>query len=155
MSTTAHPETDDQTERAKRVMEDMLRSYASSYSEWSTSLPLVEFALNNSVHRYTDVTPFFANYARHPHVPITLSTSVGCSTLVGGESTVTDDSLGALSASTTPRDLTAQKADSFNEIQDYASENKKVNIRDSQLTHMVTPTIGDKQTNSSCEDKVY
>ena len=67
MSTTAHPETNCQTERANRVMEHILRSFASSYSEWSTSLPPLEFALKNSVHISTVVTLFFAISARHSY----------------------------------------------------------------------------------------
>jgi len=38
MSTSAHPETNDQTER---VVEDVLRSYATSYASWSEFLPMV------------------------------------------------------------------------------------------------------------------
>jgi hypothetical protein len=69
MSTAAHPETDGQTERANRVVEDVLRSYATSYTSWSEFLPMVEFALNNSVHASTGLTPFYVNNARHPRVP--------------------------------------------------------------------------------------
>ncbi|NAU33253.1 transposase, partial [Klebsiella pneumoniae] len=47
MSTASHPETDGQTERANRVVEDVLRSFATLFKSWSTFLPLVEFALNN------------------------------------------------------------------------------------------------------------
>ena len=68
MSTAAHPETDGQTERVNRVLEDVLRSYATSFSSWSTFLPLAEFALNNAVHASTGLTPFFVNSARHPRV---------------------------------------------------------------------------------------
>ena len=74
MSTAAHPESDGQTERANRVVEDMLRSFCSKYpTEWSSLLPLVEFAINNSVHASTGYTPFFLNHLRNPRVPATLS----------------------------------------------------------------------------------
>ncbi|CAH0489286.1 unnamed protein product [Peronospora farinosa] len=53
MSTAAHPETDGQTERVNRVLEDVLRSYATSFTSWSAFLPLAEFALNNAVHAST------------------------------------------------------------------------------------------------------
>ena len=59
MSTAAHPETDGQTERANRVVEDVLRSFAQSFPSWSSFLPMVEFAINNSVHASTGHTPFF------------------------------------------------------------------------------------------------
>ena len=85
MSTTSHPETDGQTERVNRVMEDILRSYATSYDQWSDALPLVEFAINNSTHSSTGVTPFYANYARHPRVAASLLGPAGESPLGGGE----------------------------------------------------------------------
>ncbi|KAE8992611.1 Transposon Tf2-6 polyprotein [Phytophthora fragariae] len=39
MSTASHPETDGQTERANRVVEDVLRSFATSFKSWNTSPP--------------------------------------------------------------------------------------------------------------------
>ena len=91
MSTAAHPETDGQTERVNRVLEDVLRSYATSFASWSSFLPLAEFALNNAVHASTGLTPFFINNARHPRVPATLlirphdTKSAPGSSLGGGE----------------------------------------------------------------------
>ncbi|KAE8910967.1 hypothetical protein PF007_g23126 [Phytophthora fragariae] len=64
MSTAAHPETDGQTERVNRVLEDVLRSYATSFASWSSFLPMAEFALNNSTHASTELTPFFVNNTR-------------------------------------------------------------------------------------------
>lgn len=87
MSTAVHPETDGQTERVNRVIEDVLRSYATS---WSDFLPLAEFALSNAVHASSDLTPFFVNHARHPRVPVMLAvealTVADGSTLEGEES---------------------------------------------------------------------
>ncbi|GMF50554.1 unnamed protein product [Phytophthora fragariaefolia] len=89
MSTAAHPETDGQTERVNRVLEDVLRSYATSFTSWSKFLPLAEFALNNAEHASTGVTPFFANNARHPRVPALLAVAhpmvPGASTLGGDD----------------------------------------------------------------------
>ena len=76
MSTASHPESDGQTERANRVLEDMLRSFCAKFpSEWSSLLPLVEFAINNAVHASTGYTPFYVNHLRNPRVPATLSTN--------------------------------------------------------------------------------
>ncbi|POM62678.1 LOW QUALITY PROTEIN: putative retroelement [Phytophthora palmivora] len=73
MSTADHPQTDGQTERANRVLEDTLRSIcAEAPRSWSDQLPMVEFALNNAVHASTGFTPFYLNGLRHPQVPLTL-----------------------------------------------------------------------------------
>ena len=87
MSTASHPETDGQTERVNRVLEDVLRSYATSFTSWSSFLPLAEFTINNAVHASTGLTPFFVNNARHPRVPALLALSASehpVSTLGGG-----------------------------------------------------------------------
>ncbi|POM77036.1 Putative retroelement [Phytophthora palmivora] len=60
MSTADHPQTDGQTERVNRVLEDTLRSIcAEAPRSWSDQLPMVEFALNNAVHASTGFTPFY------------------------------------------------------------------------------------------------
>ncbi|KAE9355385.1 hypothetical protein PF008_g4082 [Phytophthora fragariae] len=61
MSTASHPETDSQTERPNRVVEDVLTSFATSFKSWSAFLPMVEFALDNAVHASTGLTPFYVN----------------------------------------------------------------------------------------------
>ena len=74
MSTTAHPETDGQTERVNRVLVGILRSYASSiYQNWSQFLPMVEFAINNAIHVSHGYSPFYVNYLYHPRVPSRLN----------------------------------------------------------------------------------
>ncbi|KAE9024981.1 hypothetical protein PF011_g3257 [Phytophthora fragariae] len=94
MSTAAHPETDGQTERVNRVLEDVLRSYAMSFASWSSFLPLAEFSLNNAEHASTGLTPFFANNARHPRTPALIAvvhpTAPRGSTLGGDEDDVHD-----------------------------------------------------------------
>jgi hypothetical protein len=80
MSTSDHPQTDGQTERANRVLEEILRSYAHSFP-WSACLPMAEFAINNSVHASTSHTPFFVNGLRHPRLPALLGAA---SRLSGG-----------------------------------------------------------------------
>ncbi|KAE9232623.1 hypothetical protein PF002_g12313 [Phytophthora fragariae] len=57
MFTAAQPETDGQTERVNRVLDDVLP----------------EFVLNNSTHASPGPTPFFVNNARHPRVPALLA----------------------------------------------------------------------------------
>ncbi|KAG3112475.1 hypothetical protein PI125_g8193 [Phytophthora idaei] len=69
MSTAAQPKTDGQTEHGNRVLGDVLRSYATSFTSCSSFLPTVEFALNNAEHASTGLTPFYVNYGRHPRVP--------------------------------------------------------------------------------------
>ncbi|KAG3002336.1 hypothetical protein PC120_g19784 [Phytophthora cactorum] len=73
MSTADHPQTDGQTERVNRVLEDTLRSVCAAVPRtWSERLPVVELALNNAVHASTVFTPFYLNGMRHPRVPLTL-----------------------------------------------------------------------------------
>ena len=90
MSTADHPQTDGQTERANRVLEEILRGYVHSFSSWSAFLPMAEFAINNSVHASTTHTPFFVNGLRHPRVPSLL----GRSPILSGGGTASSDPLG-------------------------------------------------------------
>uniref|UniRef100_A0AAV1U9L3 Integrase catalytic domain-containing protein n=1 Tax=Peronospora matthiolae TaxID=2874970 RepID=A0AAV1U9L3_9STRA len=69
MSISDHPEPGGQTERVKRVLEEILRGYVHSFTSWSEFLQMVEFAINNSVHASTTHTPFFVNGLRHPRLP--------------------------------------------------------------------------------------
>jgi hypothetical protein len=58
MSSSYHPQTDGQTERLNRTLEEMLRSYTRGNNDWDTGLALAEFAYNNSVQCSTGFTPF-------------------------------------------------------------------------------------------------
>ncbi|CAI5714567.1 unnamed protein product [Peronospora effusa] len=69
MSTADHSQTDDQTERANRVVADVLRTIANP-KEWSKQLPFVEIAINNSVHASTGETPLYINELCHPRMPV-------------------------------------------------------------------------------------
>jgi hypothetical protein len=70
LSSAYRPQTDGQTERMNRVLEEMLRSFtAPSAANWDKLLPMAEFAVNNAVNRSTGSTPFFLNYGRHPGTP--------------------------------------------------------------------------------------
>jgi hypothetical protein len=67
MSSSFHPETDGQTERANRTMEEMVRHYVSHrQDDWHQLLPALEFAYNTSKHRATGTSPFFTCTGRHP-----------------------------------------------------------------------------------------
>jgi hypothetical protein len=73
MSTAFHPQTDGQTERTNRTLEDMMRIYSNkSQDDWDKLLPLLEFAYHNSVNPTTKMTPFFLDTGKDPIVPQTL-----------------------------------------------------------------------------------
>ena len=70
LSTAYHPQTDGQTERVNRVLEDMLRKHvASSQDDWDRYLSPAEFAINNSVHKSTGTSPFMLTYGFSPRLP--------------------------------------------------------------------------------------
>ena len=74
MSTSHHPQTDGQTERANRTIEDALRAFVAPHqSDWDEHLIAAEFAYNNSVQASTGFTPFYLNHGRHPHTPLSLA----------------------------------------------------------------------------------
>jgi hypothetical protein len=80
-SSAYHPQTDGQTERTNKILEDMLRAYALKYGKsWDKSLPYAEFSYNNSYQasiemaRYEALcgwqcrTPLFWSQTRESHV---------------------------------------------------------------------------------------
>jgi hypothetical protein len=70
MSTSHHPQTDGQTERSNRTLEDILRHYVSKQQDdWDQHLTAAEIAVNSSVHASTGFTPFYLNYGEHPYFP--------------------------------------------------------------------------------------
>ena len=70
MSTAYHPQTDGQTERANRTIEDMRRNYVSwEQDDWDQNLTC-EFAYNNSVQASTGCTPFYLYSGQHPLSPV-------------------------------------------------------------------------------------
>jgi transposase InsO family protein len=73
MSSAYHPQTDGQTERANRTLEQMLRFYVDrQLSNWDELLLCCEFAYNNSTQASTGQTPFFLNYGLHPLTPVSV-----------------------------------------------------------------------------------
>jgi len=74
MSTAFHPQTDGQTERANRTLEEMLRSYVSfQQKDWDQHLVAAELAFNASKHASTGFTPFYLNGGREVAVPLDLA----------------------------------------------------------------------------------
>jgi hypothetical protein len=73
-STAYHPQTDGQTERANRVIEEVLRhSIDNTHTNWEELLPTVSFAINNSKSSSTGLTPFYMNHGAHPITPASLA----------------------------------------------------------------------------------
>ena len=77
MSLGFHPQTDGQTERANRSIEEMLKAYVGKRQNyWDEKLGMVEFAYNNFVHSSSGYTPFYLCYGRHPFSPVNLVSQV-------------------------------------------------------------------------------
>jgi hypothetical protein len=74
MSTAFHPQTDGQTERMNRTLEEMLRAYVTyRQDQWDEYLPAAEFAYNNSKQASTGYTPFELDCGQHPNTPIAMT----------------------------------------------------------------------------------
>jgi hypothetical protein len=73
MSTPFHPQTDGQTERANRTIEQMLRAYVGTeLNDWCRFLPAIEFAINDAKQASTGFSPFFLNSGQDPMTPVRL-----------------------------------------------------------------------------------
>lgn len=71
LSTTYHPETDDQSEWTIRTLEDLLRASVMDFGPaWRDHLPLIEFAYNNNYHQSIDMAPFETLYGRRCRTPL-------------------------------------------------------------------------------------
>ena len=71
MSTAFHPQTDGQTERQNRTLEETLRAYVGyKQDDWDQKLAAAEFAYNTSVHASTGYSPFYLNYGQEPRLPL-------------------------------------------------------------------------------------
>ena len=123
MSTADHPQTDGQTERVNRVLEEILRAYAHSFqNRWSDHLSMAEFAINNSVHASTSHTPFYVNGLRHPRVPALLG---GDSNLSGGGTPVRSVQASESNAIPPPAETSS--------LEDFCLIDKTVDHRDTPL----------------------
>ena len=75
MSTSFHPQTDGQTERVNRILEEVLRAYVNyKQDNWDEYLSIAEFAYNNSKQMSTGYTPFELDNGQHPLTPMMLTT---------------------------------------------------------------------------------
>lgn len=71
MSTSFHPQTDGQTERTNQVIEAYLRPFINQgQDDWVDLPPMAEYAYNNSTTTVTGMSPFYANYGRHPEATL-------------------------------------------------------------------------------------
>jgi hypothetical protein len=82
-STAYHPQSDGQTERVNKVLEDILRACVLAFNrDWESSLPYAEFSYNNSHQASIKMSPFEALYGRKCQTPLMWS-NVGERTLEG------------------------------------------------------------------------
>ena len=73
MSSAYHPQTDGQTERMNRTLEEVMRHYiAPLHDNWDALLPCLEFAINNAWQESVQNTPFMLNYGQRPLDPTTI-----------------------------------------------------------------------------------
>eukprot|EP00983_Pelagomonas_calceolata_P033030 1034935-Pelagomonas_calceolata.AAC.1 len=73
VSSAFQPQTDGQTGRTNRTLEEMLRAYVGyAQDDWDEKLACAEFAINNSWQESVQNTPFFLNYGQHPLTPATV-----------------------------------------------------------------------------------
>ena len=67
MSTAFHPQTDGQTERTNRTLQEIIRASIDYNQEnWDLLLPLTEFAINNATSSSTGFSPFFLDTGQNP-----------------------------------------------------------------------------------------
>ena len=67
MFTAFHPQPDGQTEKVNQIIEAYLRPYINQEQhDWVDLLPMAVHVYNNSMTSMTRMTPFYANYGRHP-----------------------------------------------------------------------------------------
>ena len=71
LSTASHPQTDGQTERADRTLEDMLRHFIyPAQNDWDVRLPCCEVAIDIAGNRAVGSILFFLNYGSHPRTSV-------------------------------------------------------------------------------------
>jgi hypothetical protein len=67
MSSSFHPQTDGQTERADRTLEEMLRHFVGCRQyDWCYKLTYLKFEYNSAKNKTTGQTTFLLNYRQEP-----------------------------------------------------------------------------------------
>jgi hypothetical protein len=76
-STAFHPQTDGQTERANRTLEEGLRAYVQhNQLDWDEHLVMLEIAFNQQQHASTGFSPFYLNSGREIDLPLDHATKM-------------------------------------------------------------------------------
>ena len=71
MSTAYHPQTDGQTERSNRTLEEALRAYVNwRQTDWDVHLSALEISINNARNSSTGFTPFYLNSGQEIRLPL-------------------------------------------------------------------------------------
>jgi len=66
-----HLQADGQTKCTNQTLEQYLHVYCNYQQDnWSSLLPLVEFAYNNAPNTTTGISPFFTNKGYHPNLSV-------------------------------------------------------------------------------------
>jgi hypothetical protein len=77
MSFTRHSETDGQTERVNRILEEYLRGVVKyNQKNWDLFLGLVEFCYNSAIHTFTKKSPFQVVYGWQLFTPLMIGLDV-------------------------------------------------------------------------------
>jgi hypothetical protein len=73
MSTAFHPQSDGQTERVNRTLEEMLRHFVNPHQDdWDTKLAVCEFAINRAHQESIGTSPFYLTYGCTPQTPLSV-----------------------------------------------------------------------------------
>jgi transposase InsO family protein len=73
-SSAYHPQSDGQTERVNRTMQQVLRCHCMQFaSDWDHHLPMCQFVLNAAKHVSTGYSPFHLMYGYEPRSPVSLA----------------------------------------------------------------------------------
>ena len=77
MSTPYHMQTDGQTDRANKTLEEMLRHFVNpTRNDWDEHLDGAEFACNNAWHESIWSTPFLLNSGQQPYTPANMGLEI-------------------------------------------------------------------------------